>query len=95
MSRAHLSPDLLQKLRNILAALSLSLSSVVGQNASEPNLLVSLFTGAPNLSTSANVLSNATLPPNLVLSQKVGGMMSESPKTADAEVCFPLVGVVS
>lgn len=57
--------DVLQKLRKMRAALSLSLSRVVGQKASEPSLLLSLFTGAPSLSTSVQALSKPTLPPPL------------------------------
>lgn len=41
----------LQKLLRILAALSDSMSSVVGQKASEPTLLDRRLTGAPSLST--------------------------------------------
>jgi hypothetical protein len=47
------------------AALSLSLSSVVGQNASAPTLLDNLFTGAPSLSTHPYTLSKPALPPVL------------------------------
>ena len=57
--------DILQKLRKMRAALSLSLSKVVGQKASEPSLLLSLFTGAPSLSTRFQALSKPTLPPPL------------------------------
>lgn len=55
--------DSLQKLFNILAALSLSLSSVVGQKASLPNLLLSLFTGVPSLSAAFHALSKPALLP--------------------------------
>jgi hypothetical protein len=58
----------LQKLLNILAALSLSLSNVVGQNASLPILFVSLLTGAPSLSAQPQTLSKPFLLPDLVLS---------------------------
>ena len=43
--------SILQKLLRMRAALSLSMSRVVGQKASEPSLFESLFTGAPSLST--------------------------------------------
>jgi len=61
--------DLLQKLLKILAALSLSLSKVVGQNASLPILFDSLLTGAPSLSAHPQTLSKPFLLPDLVLSQ--------------------------
>jgi hypothetical protein len=60
---------LLQKLLKILAALSLSLSKVVGQNASLPILLDSLLTGAPSLSAHPHTLSKPFLLPDFVLSQ--------------------------
>jgi hypothetical protein len=60
---------LLQKLLKILAALSLSLSKVVGQNASLPILFDSLLTGAPSLSAQPQTLSKPFLLPDLVLSQ--------------------------
>jgi hypothetical protein len=59
----------LQKLLRILAALSLSLSKVVGQNASLPILFVSLLTGAPSLSAHPQTLSKPFLLPDFVLSQ--------------------------
>jgi hypothetical protein len=59
----------LQKLLKILAALSLSLSKVVGQKASLPILFDSLFTGAPSLSAHPQTLSKPFLLPDLVLSQ--------------------------
>lgn len=43
------------------AALSLSLSSVVGQKASEPSLLDRRLTGGPNLSTQPYTLSKPAL----------------------------------
>lgn len=61
--RANVTYDLLQKLFNILAALSLSLSIVVGQNASLPSLLLSLFTGAPSKSSVCQALSKPFLLP--------------------------------
>lgn len=61
--------SLLQKDFNILADLSLSGPSCVGQKASEPILFVSLFTGAPSFSKRAHPLSNAAFEPCLVLSQ--------------------------
>jgi hypothetical protein len=51
--------------------LSLSLSSVVGQNASLPNLLLNLFTGGPSLSTALYALSKPTLPPVFTRSHSV------------------------
>lgn len=57
---------LLQKLRNMRAALSDSLSNVVGQNASDPSLFDSLFTGAPNLSANTQSLSKPAFPPVFV-----------------------------
>lgn len=51
----------LQKLRRMRAALSLSLSSVVGQKASEPSLFDSLLTGAPSLSAHPHSLSKPDL----------------------------------
>jgi hypothetical protein len=58
--------NVLQKLRKMRAALSLSFSRVVGQKASEPSLLLSLLTGGPNLSTRFHALSKPTLPPPLI-----------------------------
>jgi len=43
--------------------MSLSLSNVVGQKASLPNLLVSLFTGAPTLSTAFHAWSKPFFEP--------------------------------
>lgn len=43
--------NVLQKLFKILAALSLSMSRVVGQKASEPSLFERRLTGGPSLST--------------------------------------------
>ena len=63
--------DSLQKLLNILAALSLSLSSVVGQNASDPSLFDNLFTGAPSASSDCHILSNPALLFSFVFSQIV------------------------
>nr|POE79630.1 hypothetical protein CFP56_07695 [Quercus suber] len=65
----HVYP--LQKLFKILAALSLSLSRVVGQKASLPNLLLSLFTGVPILSAAFHTLSKPAFEPDFVRSQKV------------------------
>lgn len=67
---AALRPNSLQKDLKILAALSLSLSSVVGQNASLPMRFVSLFTGAPSLSAQAQTLSNPFLLWVLVVPQE-------------------------
>ena len=53
----------------IRAALSDSWSSVVGQNASDPILFVSLFTGTPSFSNPVHALSKAALLPCFVLSQ--------------------------
>ena len=64
--------NLLQKLLRMRAALSLSLSSVVGQKASLPSLLDSRFTGAPSLSTNPYILSKPALLLVLVLCQSVG-----------------------
>jgi len=61
---------ILQKLRRMRAALSLSLSSVVGQNDSEPSLLDNLFTGVPILSANPQSLSKPALPPVLVFCQR-------------------------
>jgi hypothetical protein len=52
------------------AALSLSMSRVVGQKASEPSLFESLLIGAPSLSTHPYILSKPALPPVLVLPQR-------------------------
>lgn len=57
----------MQKLFSMRAALSLSLSSVVGQKASLPSLLDSRLTGAPILSRAAQTLSKPALPVDLVL----------------------------
>lgn len=76
---------LLQKLRNIRAALSLSLSNVVGQKASDPSLLLKLLTGAPSLSTTAYSFSKPNLLPDFVFSHKVAGMLN-----AEAEVPVPV-----
>lgn len=62
--------DLLQKLFRMRAALSLSLSSVVGQKASEPSLLERRLTGAPSLSTHPYSLSKPALPPVFVFCQR-------------------------
>lgn len=59
--------DVLQKLFKMRAALSLSMSSVVGQKASEPNLFDILLMGAPSLSTHPYILSKPIFPPVLVL----------------------------
>lgn len=59
----------LQNDLKILAALSLSLSRVVGQKASLPIRFDSLFTGAPSLSAHPHTLSNPLLLCVLVLSQ--------------------------
>lgn len=59
----------LQNDLNILAALSLSLSNVVGQNASLPMRLESRFTGAPSLSAQPQTLSKPFLLVVLVVSQ--------------------------
>jgi hypothetical protein len=59
----------LQNDLKILAALSLSLSSVVGQNASLPMRLESRFTGAPSLSAQPQTLSKPFLLVVLVVSQ--------------------------
>ena len=61
---------LTQKVLRILAALSLSLSRVVGQKASLPILFVILLTGAPSLSAQPQTLSKPFLLPVLVLSQE-------------------------
>ena len=66
------SSNLLQKLLRMRAALSLSLSSVVGQKASLPSLLDNRFTGAPSLSTNPYILSKPALLLVLVLCQNVG-----------------------
>jgi hypothetical protein len=58
MQRERHSP---QKDLNILAALSLSLSSVVGQNASLPMRFDSRLMGAPSLSAHPHTLSNPFL----------------------------------
>lgn len=54
------------------AALSLSLSSVVGQNASLPSLLLSRLTGAPSLSAAFHALSKPLFDPVLTFSHSVG-----------------------
>ena len=82
---------LLQKLRRIRAALSLSLSKVVGQKASEPNLFDSLLTGAPSLSAQPQSLSKPVLLVVLVFSHVVccwgivssrGGVRHSRPKSS-------------
>lgn len=52
------------------AALSLSISRVVGQKASEPSLFEILLIGAPSLSTHPYILSKPAFPPVLVLPQR-------------------------
>jgi hypothetical protein len=61
--------DVLQKDLRTRAALSDSGPRDVGQNASEPILFVSLFTGAPSFSNAAQPLSKVALLPCLVFSQ--------------------------
>lgn len=61
---------LLQKLLRMRAALSDSMSSVVGQNASEPTLLERRLTGAPSLSTQLYTLSNPALDCVFVFDQR-------------------------
>lgn len=60
--------NLLQNDFKMRADLSHSGPSCVGQNASEPILLVSLLTGAPSFSKRPHPLSKAALPPCFVLS---------------------------
>jgi len=60
-----------QKDLRMRAALLLSLSRDVGQNASDPILLVHLLTGAPILSKAFQAESQPALEPDLVLSHKV------------------------
>jgi hypothetical protein len=65
----HMKEGLLQNDLKILAALSLSLSSVVGQKASLPMRFESLLTGAPSLSAHPQTLSKPFLLCVLVVSQ--------------------------
>jgi hypothetical protein len=62
--------NLLQKDLRILAALLLSLSKVVGQNASLPMRFDSRFTGAPSLSNQVQTLSKPFLLWVLVVSHE-------------------------
>lgn len=68
--------DILQNDFRMRADLSHSGPRLVGQKASDPILLVSLLTGAPSFSKSAQPLSKAALLPCLVLSQVEFDMMT-------------------
>lgn len=75
----------LQNDLRILAALSLSISSVVGQKASLPIRFDSLFTGAPSLSAHPQTLSKPFLLCVLVVPQVVS-------QDGSFEVTFCILG---
>ena len=74
------SANSLQKLLRMRAALSLSLSSVVGQKASDPSLFERRLTGGPNLSTQPYTLSKPALLLVFVFAHNMVAVAMEQPK---------------